>query len=90
MTAWHTHPAALALFDAAYAICHDGLVDFPFSTEAALEALRSDAWVSGMDDDDLESVISAWDKYCGNRDDLRDAPAFLGYLAEVPRLSAFL
>lgn len=61
---WHTQPAAVALFDAAWAICgHDDSIDFPYDIEAELDDLCDQSWLDGGED-----VVTAWDKYCAGRD----------------------
>lgn len=97
--AWHETPAAIALLDA---VAHhiNATLDFPLEMEAQLEAMReaslTDAWVAwGCNDIDgfeasILSVQEALEQADERLQDRPDEPAFLGYLAEHPRLSAVL
>jgi hypothetical protein len=60
---WHTQPEAVALFERAYAICGHDDSGFPYDIEAELEALCDFDIETGG-----ECVVSAWEKYCAERD----------------------
>ncbi len=60
---WNSQPEAIALFERAYAICGHDDSAFPFDIEAELEKLCDFAYLDGGD-----CVVTAWEKYCAERE----------------------